>query len=97
MAPGENDRREKPAAAPETGRRTILLGWVITMTGVVGYVVTMSRAPENADMIEALSTQGLSGWASLLVLIAGVIVWVIGSVSTLTEIRNMPDSDELGE
>jgi hypothetical protein len=71
----------------------ILLGWVITMIGIVGYIVTMSRAPENSDILDALASQGLFGWTSLLVLIAGVLVWVIGSVMMLTELMEMPNSD----
>jgi hypothetical protein len=97
MRTTQNDGREKSATAGERGQRTILLGWLITMIGVVGYVVTMSRAPDNTDMIEALATEGFSGWASLSLVLAGVVVWVIGSISTLTDIRNVPDSNELGE
>lgn len=97
MLTRQKARSEKPAAARETGHRMILLGWVITMIGIVGYVVTMSRAPESSGVIDALSSQGLFGWASLLVLAAGVIVWVIGSVMMLTDVMETPNSDGTGE
>jgi hypothetical protein len=67
------------------------------MIGIVGYIVTMTRAPENSDMVDALASQGLFGWTSLLVLISGVIVWVIGSVMMLTELMEMPNSDRTGQ
>ena len=56
------NEKAKPLSTPERGRCAILVGWIITMFGIVGYVVAMSRAPDKADMIDALTDQGLFGW-----------------------------------
>jgi hypothetical protein len=81
-----DDNKEKPLTVRERGRRTILVGWLVTMIGIVGYIVTMSRAGEGAEMLDALASQGLLGWGSLSVLLTGVIVWVIGSVAMLHDV-----------
>jgi hypothetical protein len=92
------DEIEKPVTVREAGRRTILLGWLVTMIGIIGYVVALSRAPENADMLDAIASQGLVGWGSVLVLIIGVLVWAIGNVSMLHELSETPRSiDEADE
>lgn len=84
------EEKNEPLTASEKGRCQILAGWIITMIGIAGYIVAMSGAPENADMIDALASQGLLGWGSLSVLLTGVIVWVRGNVSLLNEISETP-------
>jgi hypothetical protein len=87
------DERAKPLSTHERGRCAILVGWIVTMLGIVGYVAAMGRAPQNADTIDALATQGLLGWGSLLVILAGVVLWVIGSIAMLHDIAEMPPAN----
>jgi hypothetical protein len=81
-----DENKEEPLTVRERGRCAILIGWVVTMIGIVGYIVAMSRAGEGAEMLDALASQGLLGWGSLSILLTGVIVWVIGSVSMLRHV-----------
>jgi hypothetical protein len=67
------------------GRRAILLGWVLTLLGVAAYVAAMGRAGEGADMIDAITGQGLLGWASISLLAAGVATWLAGNIACMHE------------
>ena len=78
----------------EQGRRAILAGWIVTMLGIVGYIVAMSRAGENADILDGLMGQGLIGWMSGALILAGVVTWFIGNFACLQDLADIPASGE---
>lgn len=78
----------------EKGRYEILAGWLITMTGIVGYIVAMSRAGNNASMLDAFTNQGLLGWGSAALLIGGVGIWFVGNLTALRDLSRMPDGND---
>ena len=67
------------------GRRAILAGWILVLLGVAAYVAAMGRAGQGADMIDAITGQGLLGWASLVLLAAGVATWLAGNIACIHE------------
>lgn len=77
----------------ERGRYEILAGWLITMAGIVGYIVAMSRAGVNASMLDAFTNQGLLGWGSAALLIGGVGIWFVGNLAALRDLSRMPDGN----
>jgi hypothetical protein len=78
----------------ELGGRAILAGWVLTMLGIVAYVLAMSRAGENAGVIDALMGQGLLGWFAGTLMLAGVGVWFAGNLTCLRAVTELPPGDE---
>ena len=76
----------------EQGRRAILAGWLVTMAGIAGYIVAMSRAGENADIFDGLIGQGPLGWISGALLLVGVVTWFIGNYACLQDLADIPDS-----
>lgn len=78
----------------ERGRRAILAGWLITMLGIVAYIVAMSRAGEHASILDAFSNTGLLGWFSAALLATGVIVWFLGNIDCLDALAEIPASDD---
>lgn len=86
-------------SAREWGRKAILIGWIVTMLGIAGYVTVMIRAGEQTGIVEALFTQGPLGWASAAAMLTGIGVWLAGHVAFLREIVELPpttdEKDEL--
>lgn len=78
----------------EQGRRAILAGWIVTMLGIVGYIVAMSRAGENADILDGLIGQGPLGWISGALMLTGVVTWFIGNYACLQELADIPAGSE---
>ena len=85
---------EKTMTRGEQGRRAILAGWLITMLGIVAYIVAMSRAGENAGILDALGNQGLLGWSAAALLLGGVVVWLIGNLAVLHDLSEAPGGDD---
>jgi hypothetical protein len=81
----------------EWGRKAILVGWIVTMLGIAGYVTVMIRAGEQSGILEALFTQGPLGWASAAAMVTGIGVWLAGHVAFLREIVELPSADDGGE
>jgi hypothetical protein len=77
----------------ERGRYAILAGWLITMAGIVGYIVAMSRAGANASMLDAFTSQGLLGWVSAALLAGGVVIWFVGNFAALQDLKQVPGED----
>lgn len=80
----------KPPSGSELGRWAIIAGWLITMTGVAGYVVAMSRAGPNADILDGLFGQGALGWLSGVLTLAGIAVWFTGNCACLKDWAQTP-------
>jgi hypothetical protein len=85
---------EKTITRGEKGRRAILAGWLITMLGIVAYIVAMSRAGENAGILDALGNQGLLGWSAAALLLGGVVVWLVGNLAVLHDLSEAPGGDD---
>lgn len=77
----------------EWGRKAILAGWIITMVGVVGYVLAMLRADQDAGLLEALFTQGVLGWGSAILLMGGVATWLAGNFAFVREVVELPNEE----
>jgi len=90
-AAGETSQNQSRS---ELGRRAILAGWLITMLGIAGYIVAMSRAGENADILDGLMHQGLIGWMSGALILAGVVTWFIGNFACLQDLADIPASGD---
>src|SRR5512132_891419 len=88
---GEASQRKSRS---EQGRRAILAGWLITMIGIAGYIVAMSRAGDNADILDGLMGQGVLGWISGALIFAGVVTWFIGNFACLQDLAEIPASGE---
>lgn len=73
----------KESRSPEWGRKAILLGWVVAMAGIAGYVFTMIQAPEQAGLFEALVVGGPVAWISAALVVVGVGMWVAGNLAIL--------------
>ncbi len=73
----------------EQGRRAILAGWVVTMLGIALYILAMSRAGENADILDGLTGQGPVGWIAGLLMLAGVVTWLVGNYACLQELADV--------
>lgn len=89
-------RRDAAASAAggrEWGRKAILAGWIITMIGVVGYVLAMLRADQDAGLLEALFTQGPLGWGSAILLLGGVATWLAGNMAFVREVVELPGEE----
>lgn len=86
----ETDKAHHGASRSELGRRAILLGWLVTMLGIVGYIVAMSRAGESAGILDALTGQGPLGWISGALMLGGVVVWFIGNLASLQALTDIP-------
>lgn len=78
----------------ERGRRAILAGWLVTMLGIVTYIVAMSRAGEHASVTDAFSNTGLLGWGSAALLAVGIVVWFVGNLDCLDALAKIPASDD---
>ncbi len=76
----------------EKGGYEILAGWLITMAGIVGYIVAMNRAGASASMLDAFTSEGLLGWGSAVLLVCGVGVWFVGNFTALRDLARMPES-----
>ena len=68
-------------ARRDWGRKAILAGWIITMTGVVGSCAVFLRAPQKTGMLEGLFNQGFPGWISAALVVSGLATWVAGSLA----------------
>lgn len=88
------DETSQPRSRSERGRRAILAGWLITMLGIAGYIAAMSRAGENADILDGLMGQGLIGWMSGALIVAGVVTWFIGNFACLQDLADIPAGSE---
>lgn len=67
----------------ERSRKTILLGWIISMIGIVTYCFVMSSGDQQADLPSALSAHGGLGWVAVVVILIGVGSWFVGCVGFL--------------
>lgn len=88
------DDGARPASRGERGRRAILAGWLVTMIGIAGYIIAMSRAGENADILDGLTGQGPLGWISGALMLGGVVTWFIGNFACLQELADIPASSD---
>ncbi|HWI14908.1 MAG TPA: hypothetical protein VNT02_11685 [Burkholderiales bacterium] len=88
--PRATDARPHPHTRGEQGRRAILVGWIVTMLGIAGYIVAMSRAGANADIFDGLIGQGPLGWISGALMLTGVVTWFIGNYACLQELSDIP-------
>lgn len=75
--------------APGFFRRAILAGWVVTMLGIALYIRAMSRAGENAGILDGLTGQGPVGWIAGLPMLAGVVTWFVGNYACLQELADV--------
>jgi len=94
VIPLATDEIAKAATRGERGRRAILAGWLISMLGIVAYIVAMSRAGEHASIMDAFSNTGLLGWCAAALLAAGVIIWFVGNIDCLDALAKIPASDD---
>jgi hypothetical protein len=77
-----NDRGER-------GRKAILAGWLITMTGVVGYCTVMMRSGGDATILGGLRDGGPLGWVSAALLAVGVATWLAGNLALLRDLASL--------
>lgn len=85
---GADEAAPQPSRG-EQGRRAILVGWMVTMLGIALYIVAMSRAGANADMLEGLTGQGPLGWIAGALMLAGVVTWFVGNYACLQELADV--------
>ncbi len=88
-----SDNRTTRMTKGEQGRRLILMGWLVTMVGIVCYIVAMSRAGESASILDAFTHQGLLGWVSALLLVGGVAIWFVGNFACLHDMARLQDDE----
>ena len=67
----------------ERSRKTILMGWIISMIGIVTYCFVMSSGDQQANLPSALSAHGGLGWVAVVVILIGVGAWFAGCVGFL--------------
>lgn len=65
---------------PETARCAILAGWAIALLGVTCYVIAATQAGAGTDIMDALTGQGVIGWASMALLLGGIAIWLFGNL-----------------
>lgn len=92
--PAQNTEASEIGSRSEHGRRAILAGWLVTMAGIAGYIVAMSSAGENADILDGLLHQGPLGWISGALMLVGVVTWFIGNYACLQDAAEIPTSRE---
>ena len=80
---GDGSEQESARRRLERSRKTILLGWIISMIGIVTYCFVMSSGDQQADLPSALAAQGALGWVAIVVILVGVGSWFVGCVGFL--------------
>lgn len=73
---------------------TVLLGWLVSMIGIVLYFFVMSSGDQQADLLTALIAQGPLGWSSLLIILIGIGLWFVGCIGLLQEAEDATLADE---
>lgn len=95
LAAAQRTRAEHAEALQRRGRGLILGGFVITITGVVGYCVASFAGGMDADMGDILFRNSVPfARATLAVLGVGTLVWLAGS---FTYLKGAMDADEESE
>ncbi len=71
----------------ESGRLAILLGWLISMFGIVLYcLATLNTGTGNE--VSTLLDAGWKGKVALLLLVMGVLLWLYGAAKSLRELEH---------
>lgn len=79
------EKRERVPKSDEWGRKAILSGFLIAMTGMVIFCYVTLGHGLDADMYRSLFESGVIGWAALLFLLMGVGVWFAGNIALLKD------------
>lgn len=69
----------------EWGRKAILSGCLMALVGIVTYCYSTFQAGPDADLPTSLFQNGWAGWASFVLLVTGVGIWMAGNVALLVE------------
>lgn len=78
--------REKAQEASATlGQKLILWGWLTSMLGVALYCKAIFSLGPDAGMGQAFLRAGVPGWAAMLFLPAGIVLWFVGNFTYLKE------------
>ncbi len=70
----------------DSGRLAILLGWLVSMFGIVLYCLTTLNGGTGNE-ISTIFEGGWKGKAALLLLVTGVLLWLYGAAKSLREIE----------
>lgn len=70
----------------ESGRLAILLGWLVSMFGIVLYCLATLNGGTDHET-PTLLDGGWKGQMALLLLVMGVLLWLYGAVKSLWELE----------
>lgn len=77
----------------ERGRKLILWGWVAAMVGVTAYCRATFLTGADAELLDAVTRTGLLGWASAVLMLGGIGLWLAGNLIYLREVMEASDSE----
>ena len=82
---GDSNRHARVRRRIEWSQKAILNGWFISLLGVVGYCYATLAGPHRGGPLGVLVHSGPVGWAATFSLVAGLALWVSGSLVYLVE------------
>lgn len=93
VAPAQNGAQNSTRARFGKSGSTLLLGWVVSMIGIVIYFFVMSSGDQQSDLLTALIASGPLGWSALLVILIGIGLWFTGCIGLLKEAEDAGRDD----
>jgi hypothetical protein len=74
------------------GLQGIFGGCLLIAAGVAGYLLALSRVGADSTPLDALLGQGALGWTAAVLLLAGLMAWVSGSLVALHGLSELQET-----
>lgn len=93
VTPAQSGTEKSTRSRSGKSSTTLLLGWVVSMIGIVIYFFVMSSGDQQSDLLTALIASGPLGWSALLVILIGIGLWFTGCIGLLKEAEDAGRED----